>query len=353
MGQLLYYDGLLAVVDYEGDSSSLEPAIQLLLQVDPENPDIDKHVKPLLECYALFRVRDLIARAELSDEQIKDIEDNIDADGLLAAGVDYRFPFWYLGTDERLRFTAYVPSAIERISLLAESIQYLARLYLFSVGDDKAADILPEIDEDENAFRLVAQIPRELCYNLRDLRLPTQAEFDRESMGDIDAHGTDPVSVPVTIKYSSINMFRPLPELPEDIAHLALPEEMILPKSPEERRQIVAACLLAGLADHQRGMKYRFDREPRSVIKWGNSSFTDALMDSMLDGKVASCPYCGKPVDLKRKSSKPFCKPSHQTRYSEKARAAFRAGATPEEVAEQFPHINPETIRNWNPREGR
>ena len=53
MGKLLYYDGSIAVCDFEVGEHSDEKAVRLLLGADTSAPDAEKHVKPLLECWGI------------------------------------------------------------------------------------------------------------------------------------------------------------------------------------------------------------------------------------------------------------------------------------------------------------
>lgn len=360
MGKLLYFDGAIAVSLFDIEERIDERTIKLLLEVDADNPDIEKHVKPLLECPA---VPHFIAYALLSDVEKAVIKERADVAALkeLGFGVDGDRISPLSGLTPAIpnhaRMLISVPQAVKRISGLANYLQYLAKLYLLANGDVRSESVLPEIRQTEYALEFDAVIPAGFAPNIARFRLNTPAQFDVDQ-GVLEK--TDRVSrfehdywftVPVGILYDDMMRF-PREQLGEsdttdDVKSYALPQDSFMLK------RIAASFLLTSLINYQSAKPFVNDWETLAIKRDDSESFASVLGDLMIAGKVSACPWCGRPVLLPRKSSKPFCRQSHQTRYSEKARAVLNDGATVDEVADAFPHIQYATISGWLPMEGR
>ena len=113
--------------------------------------------------------------------------------------------------------------------------------------------------------------------------------------------------------------------------------------TPEWRT--MASDLLVMLANSVSKPRYTNDGGRFQHVQ--HTGIYDELFRMMEEGKIIACPYCGEPVVRERSNGKPFCKKSHQTRYSEKARLVLDGGASAVEVHEQFPHIGLATIEGW------
>ncbi|MBQ9002257.1 MAG: hypothetical protein IJ087_10430, partial [Eggerthellaceae bacterium] len=113
-------------------------------------------------------------------------------------------------------------------------------------------------------------------------------------------------------------------------------------------RRIVAAELLEALLNYTSALPFTMEEDAPMIKRDDSKVYTSALADLMIEGKVGACPWCGRPMLLLRKTSKPFCRQSHQTRYNEKARKMLVDGASVNDVIASFEHIQPATIRNWN-----
>lgn len=353
MGTLRYFDGALAVCDFEIEQRADERTIKLLLEVDSENPDIEKHVKPLLECWNVPR---WIAYGLLSDVERAVIREKIDVAALEGLGFkvdgdNITHPLEFM-PNESVRMLVSVPQAVKRIRGLATYLQYLAKLYLLANGDARSASVLPDIKRGEYALEFDAVIPREFVHTIgTTIELPTPARFSNLDFVDF---GNDEswLSVSVSIHYADIMRF---PHTGNEFEGAAseLSGTYLLPEGEFELKCLAASFMLSGLINYQTATPFRTDPGTLAIKRNDSESFASVLADLMIAGKVSACPWCGRPVLLPRKSSKPFCRQSHQTRYSEKARAMLNDGASVDEVSEAFPHIQKATIRGWLPMEGR
>ena len=124
------------------------------------------------------------------------------------------------------------------------------------------------------------------------------------------------------------------------------------PDDEFERKRLIAAALLPSLLNYMSIKPFLVD-ESFTLVRRSDDSWAGLLADCMIQEKVIACPWCGRPVLTPNESSKPFCRPSHQTRYNEAAHAMLDDDASADEVSEAFPHINRKTIVNWFQSEGR
>ena len=360
MGKLVYYDGALAVCDFEVGESGPEKAIRLLLGVDLEAQDLKDQLKPLLECWG---VPNKVSPLLLSAFEQAEIAERADLGKLHALGVDVAglhgevitithpvmgemsyspariAPTLFFVDDEtRVRLVASVAQSALRIRKLAYYVQYLAKLHLLANGDERFSEILPDISTKAFYLEFRATVPgmfldSRIDGNIGDFVhfVNDSVEYDRKSeWGTITARIDY-----VEIRRGPLEGMTPLPE------------------NGFELKRVVASFLLASILNHGSALSFSVDLETLALQHGKQNTVVNALADSIIAGKIDACPWCGRPVYMPRRNSKIFCRQSHQTRYSEKARAMLDGGASVDDVAAAFPHIQPGTISGWLPIGGR
>lgn len=342
MGRLLYNDGILAVCDFEIGENNDEKAVRLLLGADTESPDTEKHVKPLLECWDIpilltdlpftgSEQENVLARA--SKRKLKEL--GISADGSSISPM-IQFP-----SSTTLRFVTSVPHTVSRIKDTALLLQFLARLHLLTNGDARHASMLPEAGIGSSGLELNVELPDMLFIALTGCVLPTPATFDVDGAEPGNQEGF--TSIAVEIPYDRMHRY------PTDSEG----DLFVLPADAFALKCMVAAYLLSSFVNYCSATPYTVNPESLRLAKSNSSTFASTLADLAIAGKIGACPYCGRPVFMPRKTSKPFCRQSHQTRYSERARQMLNRGAEVDEVADAFPHIRYGTISGWLPMGGR
>ena len=362
MGKLVYYDGALAVCDFKVGESGPEKAIRLLLGVDLEAQDLKDQLKPLLECWG---IPDKVSPLLLTAFEQAEIAERADLGKLHALGVDVaglhdevitiKHPvmgevsycpmqitpaLFFVNDETTVRLVASVAQSAKRIRKLAYYVQYLAKLHLLANGDERFSETLPDIDTKAFYLEFRATVPgmfldSRIDGNIGDcIRFVNgSVEYDGESeRGEITAR----------IQYTSI--------LRDPYGADGMSP---LPESGFELKRVVASFLLASILNHGSALPFSVDLETLALQHGKRNTVVNALADSMIAGKIDACPWCGRPVYMPRRNSKIFCRQSHQTRYSEKARAMLDGGASVDDVAAAFPHIQPGTISGWLPIGGR
>lgn len=340
MGKLLYYDGSIAVCDFEVGEHSDEKAVRLLLGADTSAPNVDKHVKPLLECWGIpARFTSLL----LDDREKAATFARADSRKLKSLGVAIEngaiTPVMEFTSATTLRLVASVPQTTRRIGDVALFLQYLAKLHLLANGDRRHASMLPDIKMETDALAFDADMPDLFFFALTNSILPVPATFDvdRAEPGEGDGY----TRIPVKISYEGMLRF------PDDGNGL-----FVLPADEFEMKRLVASYLLASLVNYCSSTPFDVDPETLGLMRSGRNTFASTLADLLIEGKVGACPHCGRPVFMPRKSSKPFCGQAHQTRYNEKARRMLDRGASVDEVSDAFPYIRYGTISGWLPMRG-
>ena len=340
MGKLLYYDGSIAVCDFEVGERSDEKAVRLLLGADASAPNPEKHVRPLLECWGMpVRFSTLLlddrekaaifARADL--RKLKSLGITIE-DGSIA-------PVMEFVTSSTLRLVASVPQTTRQVGEVALFLQYLAKLYLLANGDRRHASMLPDIKMGTYELAFDADMPDLFFFALTNCILPVPATFDINKAEPSQKDGY--TKIPVKISYKGMLRF------PNDKNGL-----FVLPADEFELKRLAASYLLASLVNYCSTTPFDVDPETLGIMRSSRNTFASTLADFLIEGKVGACPHCGRPVFMPRKSSKPFCGQAHQTRYNEKARQMLNRGASVDEVSDAFPHIRYGTISGWLPMKG-
>lgn len=327
MDDLLYYDGNIAICEEKWDYPT-EKALGRLLSINVDSPDIENEIKPLLSCLIISKGS---LTVELSEEQRR----MLNANRLRELGFDIDgsnvIPSNILDSTYRLVF---VSEAVTRITSYAAMHQYLAKLSLLANGDERMSSLieLPIYDEKLLGLSLEVTLPYGFGYNLDRYVLPTKAQFDKGSLKVVEPEQT--VSIRALIHDFAI--FRS-PYF--NGAHK-------MPNDDFEKKRICASALLSSLLSYQ--SQIQFTNNPDTLeLERCEETLTACLGDAIIAGKIQACPWCGRPVFKKHDSSKPFCRKSHQTRYNEAAKKMLARGASVDEVADKYPHINRKTIENW------
>ena len=305
MARLIGIDGSLALVDMDETISGAD-AIQLLLDVRPEEPggvDFEKTVVPILGrwCYPMpYRWWSVPL-----DEQSPLLRDWITSDrGSRPYPVDISGSVW-------------------RVRQLSAQVQYLCRLHLLAKGDERHADMIDNLEFDGVWAHFDSMTPVGIIPTVHE-RFSMVKTKQVEPEGD-KRDGFEKYHFDVSLGYD---------------------EEEDGPLDSFDQKRAAAASLLVWLLNRSDMVFYEVDNL-FGIQREEHRSVYNELADLMIAGKIYACPTCGRPVLMARKNSNPFCKKSHQTRYSERARAMFRNGATVDEVADRFKHINRATIANW------
>jgi len=341
MGKLLYNDGILAVCDFEIGENDDEKAVRLLIGIDESSPDMEKHVKPLLECWD---IPVLLIDLPFSDKEKASILARASAKRLKSLGVTVEggsiSPMVQFPTSTTLRLVTSVPHTVSRIRDVAKLLQFLARLYLLADGDTRHAEMLPNAKIESDALELDVELPDLLFIALTGCVLPTPASFDVDGAEPGDHEGFTLVGT--KIPYDRMHRY------PADGEN----DLFILPADALELKRMVAVYLLSSFVNYCSAAPFSVDLESLRLVRSNSSTFASTLADFAIAGKIGACPYCGRPVFMSRKTSKPFCRQSHQTRYNESARQMLNRGADVDEVADAFPHIRYGTISGWLPMGG-
>lgn len=353
MGKLVYFDGVVAVCDFEeSEQDSREKAVKLLLEADIYTPHIEKHVKPLLECGEMFGGSPLGIPWGLDDGEWANIEDSADRKTLSDLGYTMNersisprdfdeFP--------PLRTLLYVPRAVNRICELSRCVQFLAKLFLLANGDEGMASQLPNVECERHSMKLVAELPGALRYSLNQHRsmplgegvLSAPAKFDMTAVKDAPFRPT--FRVPVEILYQHVLRS---PYNSEESGYR-------LPESGFELKRIAASAMLVSLLNCQAQRPFILTPDTLSLTRSESGTLLDALADAMIAGKIRACPHCGRPILVKRDKGMMYCSASCRTLYNRKAKEMCSDGASVDAVHASFPAIPKETIRGWLPMEGR
>ena len=330
--ELLYYDGDIAIYDF--DLKRGDEALKLLLEVEIDNPDTKKHIEPLIPfCGGL-------ASSWTVDTHDVHYADKADIKSLNALGfkVDEGIisPIDF-GKLKELRHITTLPKAQENVMRTAEYVQYLSKLYLLMKGDRRQAALIPDISTlcgfTDAHFELT--LPWGFRYALASTNLDTDAAFDASKAQTIE-EGRN-FSIPVSVSFIRIAMYTQF---------TGIKTGSPWPNDEFKRKRLIASALLPSLLNYMSIKPFLVD-ESFALVRRSDDSWAGLLADCMIQEKIIACPWCGRPVLTPNKSSKPFCRQSHQTRYNEAAHARLDSGASVDEVAEAFPHINRKTIENW------
>lgn len=328
MSKVLYNDGRLAVVDYENDDSVVdERLIKTLLQVDEGN--VGKLTRKMLG-YRLFASSWYMTSDDVAWQNYA--LSRADLPALERLGFDVSNGYLDMPAPDLMRcYPIAIPRTERRVLGLAECVQYLGRLHLLSKGDERHADMLPEVSDYMGyMFTFDVVLPRGFRLGITQSVLQTCARFNSRSIATIEKGRS--FSVHVDVEYLNVGFHSPAD----------------MPKDEIGMKSVAAAALLSSLVNYQAtALPFVTDKRTLELRRSDESSIAATMADLIIAGKIGACPHCGRPVLMPRKSSKPFCKPAHQTRYSEKARKMLDSGASVDEVASAYPHIQRETIANW------
>ena len=341
MGKLRYYDGSIAVCDFEIGENDDAKAVELLLGIDADSPKMEKDIKPLLECWGIPQQ---FSSKLLSQAEKGLIMTRADSAKLKELGISLEDneinPVMRFSSSTCLRLVASIPRTVSRIRDVSLFLQYLAKLHLLASGDLKQESLLPDARLEATTIAFDANLPDLFFFALAGCTLPVPAYFDIDAASPSDQEGY--TAMPVRIGYNEMLRF------PGEEDGL-----FVLPSDDFQLKRLVAAYLLSSLVNYCSTMPFGVNPSTLELMRNESSTFASALADFAIERKIGSCPLCGRPVFMPRKTSKPFCRQSHQTRYNEKARKMLGKGASVDEVSDAFPYIRYGTISGWLPIGGR
>lgn len=368
MQRLLYYDGHIAISDESMSDESEwrkeeEQALRLLLSIDENRLDEEKHLKPLLPFFGTSE------GFGFSSEHIQVSSGNVNADALQQLGYAIEDGCIRVLDNGNLltRRLSDVSKSRERILDYAGYLQYLAKLYLLSEGEKRHSGLLPDMVFDllskHKSISATIKIPKEFRYSLEIARLDTPVTFDIANAEETE--DANNISIPVTIDrdrlYVSINYFDKISAYYDAYIDFTTKYDddpsVEEPPAPRldgfESKRLVASGLLVSLICYQTSLPYTlsWEEHPRLILNQSDT-WASTLANYMIGGKIRACPNCGRPVLCPKKSSMPYCTKSCSTLYNRKAQKMLKGGAFVDEVAEAFPHINRKTIENWSRPEG-
>lgn len=244
----------------------------------------------------------------------------------------------------------------------SNSLHCLARLHLLATGDRRSGFLfLNPTTYDENGVMRVNLLLPSL---LRQRLLTTEVKYEpikfsasaREAVTAPEGYSGNWSTVRVSLAFRAKTLGETI-DLADDRTMRAID---LFFNSDDNREKAeashiidewAASQILVYLLNISSMNPFNYDNGSRRVVISPNFGLgIEGTLGVMItEGKVCACPHCGRPVYMPRKTSNPFCRKSHQTRYSEAAKAMKDRGAKPEEIAKRYPHINPETILGWFP----
>ena len=338
MVKILFNDGTIAVTQtsssnyYEDMSVADEETVKLYLGLNESN--FDSHIERVLDTGS-FRIP---IEVEHSESEIRQIISTVDKNALRELGLKVY--------DTHIRWAHLVntDSSIVPISLRyarkaalrqADALQYIAKLYLLSRGCSTHLDCIGnhiKIDKNNHEITFTPTIPINFVGSVRYLRMANYIDFDSDSIA-VTQDGRS-FTVKASVIGSQNRVYGGI--FACDGNEMAIQTSLFL-----------AAALMSTLLNFESGTQYDLERNSLDLHRTADKNLYGILADCIIDKKITACPRCGQPVLKIRKNGNPFCKKSHQTRYSEDARKMFQRGASIEDVAAAFPHIKRATIENW------
>jgi len=356
MGSLLYLDDSHAICSYSKGAPD-KKVIKTLLQVNPSAPNLEKHIIPLLDAgltstamydylQSYVDLPNMIWEAsffegtliEFATENPSAFGFDLDETCVLEAG---------LKPLDSIIYSLNVDNAKWGIARIAESVQFLAKLYLLSEGVKEFSALVPDISPDvldmddannDDVMSIEVSLPIVFQHYLHSSKLYGAGILSVKEMGRPSFNPF--FNVVFECKKSMLvkRRFAGWKELTGD-GELAA-------------KASFAISLVGTLMNYTASSFCSVDSF--GVLRRGKTaSLWSVLFECMQDNTIKPCPHCKAPVYVPKPSSKPFCKAGCQQRYKERARAMYDGGVSVDEVANAFPCINRKTIENWASSEGR
>ena len=206
MGKLRYYDGSIAVCDFEVGENDDAKAVELLLGIDVDAPKMGKVMKPLLECWGIPQQFSSIMLSKAEKDVVLARADSAQLNELgISIEGDVVDPVLQFVSSTCLRLVASVPRTVSRIKDVSLFLQYLAKLHLLASGDRKQDSLLPDINLETTALAFSANLPDLFFFALAGCTLPVPAYFDLDAALPSDQEGY--TAMPVRIGYSEMLRF--------------------------------------------------------------------------------------------------------------------------------------------------
>ena len=352
MDSLLYFDDEIAVYEFSGSGATDEQAVKLLLSADSENPDFEKHVKPLLQ-YAFFATP-LFCR--LKGELNRYLSEHLSIDDLADLGFKveindsgFVYPLVKSVNGKRTAALVSVPDAIKRVREYAERLQYLAGLFLFSSGDKSFASVLSDIEIGNSLYM---PEPKNNIPTVQTIE--TTVDLPPSYINDIMVGEIKPNHV-----YFDIDMGEdePIPGRPDGWRSLPVCINFLNtflepPYDAFDLKRKAASSLLVELLGFSTRNRFECDEASFGIKLSERMSYESILGDWMVADRVKKCPWCGRPFVKMKESSTSYCSASCRTLYNRSARKLFESGETVDSVHDKYPMISRETIKAWQPTEG-
>lgn len=206
---------------------------------------------------------------------------------------------------------------------ISDAARYLAGLYLYAHGDERFGGVLDSITVNNfTCVSAVSTVPRFFhpYLELRENELSHGLHVERLK---------DDVTVSVNV-----------PEIVYPYADLSKKSDAVI---------VACFAIFQGLSMVVEPVaRYQMNQQSMAWERCDNRAPIVLVMDAIVDGRVAACPVCGKPVYLKsRKNPSPFCGTAHSNTYHRRAKRLLESGASVAQVRDDFPYVGIATIDGW------
>ena len=200
---------------------------------------------------------------------------------------------------------------------------YLAGLFLYAHGDDRFSGVLDSISVVNYSLVTASSTVPRFFHPYLELR------NNEQSHGLHIDHKEDCTAVSVSV-----------PEIVYPYADLADKGDAV---------KIACFAIFQGLSMVIEPVaRYQMNQQSMDWERCDNRAPIVLVMDAIVDGRVAACPQCGKPVYLKDRSNPtPFCGTPHSNTYHRRAKRCIENGMPIEQVRNEFPYIGEATIEDW------
>lgn len=294
--EVLYLDDYVAVLDFKGRKASGYDAVRWLLNVGTNAKDEAKPLRETLANYAFRASKTLhiqgIAENDIANPQrLRELGCEMSTcDGVRALDA-------WLTQDSGTLVLVDIPE----LKAAAKAINYVARLALLALGDERHAYCLELESADEKAnarfvaFSAVVGGGIIGDYETASMRL--------DSVPFVDAVVQDGENARLRCSV---------------FAHDYYSDWRGFPASDAERTAIAANVLLSVLLNLTAAAPYMPDAVIGLPTKRDVPNLVALTVELARIGKLAGCPHCGWPVAKLTPKADPYCRKSHRTRTDER-----------------------------------
>lgn len=236
-------------------------------------------------------------------------------------------------------FDSYMSTEEHEEVLASDAVQFVARLHLLAIGDDRQSKLMEEPKRTMTHQTIAANVDLPISIYQEVMR-----RHEAEMAASVDCLTDDSetdMDDSYTIRFVRSTVY-------VDCCKVLKTANISAVGNSVDRRRVIAAGLLETIAASFFQPGYAINPKTLS-LQWSvKANVVSCLLEYIVDKKLSTCPVCGAPVLMPRKSSSPFCKKSHQVKYHKQARNRLKRGSSVDEVASGFPHIKRETIEAWH-----